>query len=682
MSSSKIDGDVAVSRNAEIGGSVAVGRGAAIGGDGKVVGSLSVGHNLAVKGWLEARNIKGTNKGLFASESALQEAYPDPEAGWYALVGDTADKTSTSGTFAATVYVVTAGSWASTGKTCDLSVNDLNGLRAEFEQQVENATFDGTDAYNQLVSDIAACNKAISNETTTRKSEDTKIKNSIEALKNDSIEALSQEHEADILRIQLVEFAGMVYLDSVTASAQGTSMSASSAGCSVVFDQNQQRFLLRSVPTSATTISASDVKYYGTWNDNAKYLQEPRSGKLYLDTTDNTLYRWDSLENTMVRVGGVSASEDDSDTSSTSSSTGSSWSGFSMIRINANEYLGQRAPFNSEAEMLARVANMAKIRGETVLLNTPGLVVEGLLSRLRNVVRNGKLVQQTVAEWVAFQRIINYTDLGSSNFASTSEWGECRAKDFAVIDYKLNRLDQTIISNNADTETKILDLQYQVKSLATQSSTSKSTKVPPGGSSKRVIVGKNAKKGHPDYPQSWNKYLRPIYFTDVCGTIVKFGNTVYDKERNNGGIEWIEATYINNGNIRLKDYAVVWFNWDNDRWECRPVTADDQLDQRLPPPTNEDIQLCLNYLRHGIGSEGYYNLCSDRYKNNNIEVRTRNYNKRHELRFQKKRKGLGEIRRSKKIKIFMARRKYCFGNALRSSEWVRFFVRGLMVKRI
>ena len=49
-------------------------------------GSATVGHNLRVEGWLEARNIKDTNKGVFESVERLQEAYPQPERGWWALV--------------------------------------------------------------------------------------------------------------------------------------------------------------------------------------------------------------------------------------------------------------------------------------------------------------------------------------------------------------------------------------------------------------------------------------------------------------------------------------------------------------------------------------------------------------------------------------------------------------------
>ena len=49
----------------QIDGDVAVGRDVNIGGKATIRGSAKVGHNLTVDGWLEAKNIKGPNKGLF-----------------------------------------------------------------------------------------------------------------------------------------------------------------------------------------------------------------------------------------------------------------------------------------------------------------------------------------------------------------------------------------------------------------------------------------------------------------------------------------------------------------------------------------------------------------------------------------------------------------------------------------
>lgn len=73
----QIDGDVAVSRNVRAGG------------EADIQGDVRIGHNLKVEGWLEAKNIKGVNKGLFATASALRESYPQPHDGWFAGVSAT-----------------------------------------------------------------------------------------------------------------------------------------------------------------------------------------------------------------------------------------------------------------------------------------------------------------------------------------------------------------------------------------------------------------------------------------------------------------------------------------------------------------------------------------------------------------------------------------------------------------
>ena len=67
-------------------GDMAVGRDITIGGNSAIRGSAKIGHNLIVNGWLEAKNIKAANKGLFKTEEQLRDAYPTPEKGWWALV--------------------------------------------------------------------------------------------------------------------------------------------------------------------------------------------------------------------------------------------------------------------------------------------------------------------------------------------------------------------------------------------------------------------------------------------------------------------------------------------------------------------------------------------------------------------------------------------------------------------
>lgn len=70
-------------------GDLNVGRNIYNGGDVTIAGSTIIRRNLKVNGWLDAKNIKDPNKGLYKSVETLKESHPEPMIGWYALVGDT-----------------------------------------------------------------------------------------------------------------------------------------------------------------------------------------------------------------------------------------------------------------------------------------------------------------------------------------------------------------------------------------------------------------------------------------------------------------------------------------------------------------------------------------------------------------------------------------------------------------
>lgn len=91
----------------DIQGNANVSRNMNVGGHANVNGDAFIGHNLVVKGWLDAPNIKGPLKGLYASEATLNTAYPRPMPGWFALVGNT---------LPADVYRVEGGKWIPTGE--------------------------------------------------------------------------------------------------------------------------------------------------------------------------------------------------------------------------------------------------------------------------------------------------------------------------------------------------------------------------------------------------------------------------------------------------------------------------------------------------------------------------------------------------------------------------------------
>lgn len=136
-------------KTTQIDGDVSVGRNVAIGGKARIAGSAIIGHNLKVEGWLEAPNVKDTNKGIFTSLDKLVAAYPTPHDGWMAGVG-------TSSPF--TAYVGDGGAWVATGGTITVNV-DLD------EYATTQALSDLEDEVNEAVAsvdDIVKCSSLAS----------------------------------------------------------------------------------------------------------------------------------------------------------------------------------------------------------------------------------------------------------------------------------------------------------------------------------------------------------------------------------------------------------------------------------------------------------------------------------------------------------------------------------------
>lgn len=103
-------------------GDISVGRNASVGGKMVVQGNATVNHNLNIKGWLDAPNIKGANKGIFGSTAALNTAYPTPGSGWYAgvLTGEGAQRHIE-------LYIESSGQWTDSGHEMKFST-DLSAL--------------------------------------------------------------------------------------------------------------------------------------------------------------------------------------------------------------------------------------------------------------------------------------------------------------------------------------------------------------------------------------------------------------------------------------------------------------------------------------------------------------------------------------------------------------------------
>lgn len=139
-------------------GDVSVSRNVTIGGDTKIAGDAEVSHNLHVKGWLDAENIKGANKGIFRTEDALRRAYPNPKAGWFAGVGLNSP---------IMLYVHDEGRWIGTGSEMVLNVDltevgELREKLSECHDKIEALETDNKDNKEQIskltkiVDDISA----------------------------------------------------------------------------------------------------------------------------------------------------------------------------------------------------------------------------------------------------------------------------------------------------------------------------------------------------------------------------------------------------------------------------------------------------------------------------------------------------------------------------------------------
>lgn len=140
-----------------------------------VRGNTELGRDVYIKGWLNARNIRGAGKGLYATEEKLNEAYPTPHNGWFAFVGDT---------LPADIYVAWGGVWTATGKQGGEAVLEdgkytelYNDLQDEITARVEA---EATETEARTEAD-AALQAAIDAEAAARKAGDTALQENITA---------------------------------------------------------------------------------------------------------------------------------------------------------------------------------------------------------------------------------------------------------------------------------------------------------------------------------------------------------------------------------------------------------------------------------------------------------------------------------------------------------------------
>lgn len=340
-------------KTTELEGDVSVGRHVTAGGNVSVQGNTTVKKNLKVEGWLDAKNIKGPNKGIFLTAVKLREAYPLPHDGWWALVGNT---------LPAALYIADGGAWVSTGETAgnptidsqqyneavaalDADLKEVAADVAENKQSISQIrtqinTIGGT--VNTLTSDVSG----LKTRMTTAETNITAINNS----KGQANGIATLDASGRVPSSQLpgyvddvVEFNAMV--SDVTITPQSSSKKSTDVGCMVVYDSDHNTFLLavskvsltdsnaddwglvlrptRTLFTPAPSIVGGDLgtptisigdywqiednvaildhtmfTYYNNWGDADKFGtgtangRVPEAGKIYTSTSDNKTYRW------------------------------------------------------------------------------------------------------------------------------------------------------------------------------------------------------------------------------------------------------------------------------------------------------------------------------------------------------------------------------------------------------
>ena len=242
IQTTQIDGDVSVGRN------VALGGGFISQGKGRVKG------DLVVDGWLDAKNIKGVFKGIYLTVDKLKADFPEPEDGWWAIVGKN---------IPGPIYAADNGKWVATG--------EIGG----------QPTISGDEYYESLFEVLQYLTEEFDAFAATKG-----MPNGLAPLDSETkVPAIYLPSYVD----DVIEFAKTV--ESVTVQPSAIDKSSTDSGCSVIYDKAKNAFVLSVTDSTGT-------KYYKDWNDSDVFGNEsdvgivPQSGKVYVDNNENKTYRW------------------------------------------------------------------------------------------------------------------------------------------------------------------------------------------------------------------------------------------------------------------------------------------------------------------------------------------------------------------------------------------------------
>ncbi len=289
-----MDGDVSIGRNADIGGRVTV------------QGSSLIKKNLKVEGWLDAKNIKGANKGIFTSVEKLREAYPLPHDGWWAIVGRT---------LPGPIYVGDGGEWVPTGEeggnpTIDSeqyneAVAELQNDISLMQQEIQDIENKNNEQDTRLTSQgnninhIQTQTNIIETTANDAKAKADDVDDELNAFINskgnpNGIAPLAEDGKIPAKFMpgyvdDVVEFAYSE--DNVNAIQKSFAGYSDDERCKIIFDRHNNVFVIGVFEETTT--------YYVNWLDadswgdvKTVYGRTPQSGKVYVDKSRNITYRW------------------------------------------------------------------------------------------------------------------------------------------------------------------------------------------------------------------------------------------------------------------------------------------------------------------------------------------------------------------------------------------------------
>lgn len=244
--------------NHSVGGSVAVGRDVTVGGRSTIRGNATFNRDVYISGWLNARNIRGAGKGLYETVGNLNSAYPNPENGWFALVGNT---------LPADIYRAWGGEWKATGQKGGEPVLEIAKL-TELSESLENEV-------SARVAADEALKKAIDAEVTARTNGDKELSDALTKEIADREKAIADEVLARTTAIdKAIEAEADARTKAIAAEAKAredADAAETKARTAAIEAEAQARDT--AISAEATARSNADTALQTAMNENVKKLK-------------------------------------------------------------------------------------------------------------------------------------------------------------------------------------------------------------------------------------------------------------------------------------------------------------------------------------------------------------------------------------------------------------------------